>query len=307
MRKPTFRLPIIAALIVTFASFTIAQEATPDAAKQQEEKAKLEAKAAVLLEQIVGESQGLKLPENRIRVSVVAGDLLWDRNPARARGLFADAAAMLSQLMIETDRSERRDWQVVSALRRELVLSAGRHDAELGYQLLRQTQPPAGTDAANRRGGFPEADNLEQNLLAVIAATDPKVAYQKAAEALDKGEYPMSLSRVLSQLQAKDQEAFKKLSEKTLSRLSSDNLLANGQAVPVAMSLLRTGPPVATTAPAATNNANARANNSQVLTESGFHDLLNNAVTAALTATPRTNRCRRQSANSRGTPPGHDG
>ena len=289
MRKPTFRLPIIAALIVTFASFAVAQEATPDAAKQQEEKAKLEAKAAVLLEQIVGESQGLKLPENRIRVSVVAGDLLWDRNPARARGLFADAAAMLSQLMIETDRSERRDWQVVSALRRELVLSAGRHDAELGYQLLRQTQPPVGTDAANRRGGFPEADNLEQNLLAVIAATDPKVAYQKATEALDKGEYPMSLSRVLSQLQAKDQEAFKKLSEKTLSRLSSDNLLANGQAVPVAMSLLRTGPPVATTAPAATNNANARANNSQVLTESGFHDLLNNAVTAALTATPRTN------------------
>jgi hypothetical protein len=29
-------------------------------------------------------------------------------------------------------------------------------------------------------------DNLEQNLLAVIANTDPKVAYQKASEALDK-------------------------------------------------------------------------------------------------------------------------
>ena len=134
-----------------------------------------------------------------------------------------------------------------------------------------------------------EVDNLEQNLLAVIAATDPKLAYQKAVEFLDKGEYPVSLSRVLSQLQAKDEEAFKKLSEKTLSRLSSENLLANGQAVTVAMSLLRPGPQVATTAPGPANNPDARTNNSRVLTESGYHDLLNNAVTAALTATPRTN------------------
>ena len=72
MSKLIARLPLIAAFLVLFASFTAAQEvtpATPDAAKQQEEKAKLEAKAAALLEQIVSEAQGLKLPENRIRVA----------------------------------------------------------------------------------------------------------------------------------------------------------------------------------------------------------------------------------------------
>ena len=66
MSKLTAGLPLIAAFLVTFASFTVAQEATPatpDAAKQQEEKAKLEAKATALLEQIVSESQGLKLPD----------------------------------------------------------------------------------------------------------------------------------------------------------------------------------------------------------------------------------------------------
>ena len=129
----------------------------------------------------------------------------------------------------------------------------------------------------------------------MIAASDPKVAYQKAAESLDKGEYPMSLSRVLSQLQTKDEEAFKKLSEKTLNRLSSENLLTSGQAVNVAMSLLRPGPQGATNSPSPANNAtaanaaNSRANNSRVLTESAIQGLLNNAVTAALTATPRTN------------------
>ena len=294
MSKLTVRLPIIAAFIITFASFSVAQvatPATPDAAKQQEEKAKLEAKATALLEQVVSESQGLKLPENRIRVAVVAGDLLWDRSAARARTFFADAGSLLANTMNEADRSDRRDMGMLNALRRELVLSAARRDAELAYQLLRQTQPPAGTDAGNRRrGDFPEVDNLEQALLAAIAASDPKVAYQKASESLDKGEYPLSLSRVLSQLQAKDEEAFKKLSEKTLNRLSSENLLTSGQAVNVAMSLLRPGPQeAATTSPSPATATNSRGNNSRVLTESAFHDLLNNAVTAALTATPRTN------------------
>ncbi|HEX6186821.1 MAG TPA: hypothetical protein VFZ40_01970 [Pyrinomonadaceae bacterium] len=291
MSKLTARLPLIAVFLVMFASFTAAQEATPDAAKQQEEKAKLEAKAAALLEQIVSESQGLKLPDNRIRVAVVAGDLLWDRSPARARTFFTDAASILANTMAEPEDSERREFGMLNALRRELVLSAARHDAELAYQLLRQTQPPAGMNDGNRRLAnfrFPD-DNLEQALLIVIAASDPKVAYQKAAESLDKGEYPVALSRVLSQLQAKDEEAFKKLSEKTLNRLSSENLLTSGQAVNVAMSLLRPGPQAATTSPSPATAANSRANNSRVLTESAFQGLLNNAVTAALTATPRTN------------------
>jgi hypothetical protein len=291
MSKLTARLPLIVAFLVIFASFTTAQEATPDAAKQQEEKAKLEAKATALLEQVVSDSQGLKLPENRIRVQIVAGDLLWDRSAARARTFFTDAASILANTMAQTDGSERRDFGMLNALRRELVLSAARHDAELAYQLLRQTQPPAGMNAGNRRRvnfQFPD-DNLEQALLTVIAASDPKVAYQKAAESLDKGEYPTSLNRVLSQLQTKDEEAFKKLSEKTLNRLSSENLLTSGQAVNVAMSLLRPGPQAATTSPSPATATNSRANTSRVLTESAFQGLLNNAVTAALTATPRTN------------------
>lgn len=291
MSKLTARLPLIAAFLVMFGAFTAAQEATPDAAKQQEEKAKLEAKAAALLEQIVSESQGLKLPENRIRVAIVAGDLLWDRSAARARTFFTDAASILANTMAQPDDSERRDFGMLNSLRRELVLSAARHDAELAYQLLRQTQPPAGMNAGNRRRAnlqFPD-DNLEQTLLTVIAASDPKVAYQKAVESLDKGEYPTSLNRVLSQLQTKDEEAFKKLSEKTLNRLSSDNLLTSGQAVNVAMSLLRPGPQAATTSPSPATATNSRANTSRVLTESAFQGLLNNAVTAALTATPRTN------------------
>lgn len=297
------RLLTISALLLTLGVVSLAQDATPtapapDAAKQQEEKAKLEGKATVMLEQVIGEAQALKLPENRIRVQIIAGDLLWDRSAARARTLFTDAGAVLSQLILESDSdSDRQDSQMLIRLRQELVLSSARHDAELAYQLLRQTQPPASmTNAGNnrRRGMFDQQDNLEQSLLAVIAASDPKAAYEKAAESLDKGEYPLSLNRVLAQLQSKDPENFKKLSDKTLNRLSSDNLLASPQATSLAMNLLRPGPRAATTTTtniSATNvsSVNPSSVNSQVLTESGYRDLLDRAITAALSATPRTN------------------
>src|SRR6266571_8687090 len=73
---------------------TATAQASPDPQQQQEEKAKLEKKATVLLDQVVSEAQALKLPENRIRVQIAAGDMLWDRSAARARGLLVDAGAI---------------------------------------------------------------------------------------------------------------------------------------------------------------------------------------------------------------------
>jgi hypothetical protein len=258
---------------------------------QQEEKLKLENKAAGLLDQLITEAQGLKLPENRIRVQITAGDMLWDRNAARARGLLSDAGVILSQMMIDTERPDRSELQNLNQLRQELVLTAGRHDAELGYQLLRSTQPP--TNVTNpgitRRPGPDQQANLEQNLLAVIAANDPKVAYQKAAEALDKGEYPAALSSILSQLQAKDPDNFKKLTEKTLSHLGSDDIAATRGAATLATALLMPGPKAATAstvAPANTLTANSRRGASAaVLSETAYHDLMDNAITAALSVT----------------------
>ena len=143
----------------------------------------------------------------------------------------------------------------VNQLRQDLVLTAGRHDAELGYQLLHSTQqqPQTQTTASgpgrgNRQVIFDQGSNLEQALLATVASTDPKFAYQKAVESLDKGEFPTALSRILTQLQTKDAELFKKLSDKTLNRLASDSLLASREATSVAMNLLQPGPVPASTA-----------------------------------------------------------
>ena len=300
LKKTTTSL-FISSLVLACAVLAVAQDATPPSAiaqqtpdpqQQQEEKLKLESKASALLDQVITEAQGLKLPENRIRVQIAAGDMLWDKSAARARGLFADAAAILGQMMLDVDRSDRNDVQTLNQLRQDLVLTAGRHDAELGYQLLRSTQQqtPA-TNVLNGRRVPDQQNNLEQNLLATIAATDPKVAYQKAAESLDKGEYPTSLARVLAQLQTKDQEAFKKLTDKALSRLGSDNIITTREATTLAMSLLMPGPRIASTTstatPADASAANSRTGSAQILSESAYHDLMDNAVTATL-STPLT-------------------
>ena len=294
--------------LLAFATIVVAQDATsvtataqqsPNPQQQQEEKEKLEKKAIALLEQVVTDSQGLRLPANKIRVQIAAGDMLWEKNPARARGLLSDAGAILGQMILEVDRTDRSELQSLNQLRQELVLTAGRHDAELGYQLLRSTQPQAPTTAAAPRSGrqfaFDQTGNaLEQNLLATIAANDPKVAYQKTVESLDKGEFPTALNRVLSQLQTKDADLAKKLTDKTLNRLATDSLLASREATGVAVNLLLPGPRITNTAgvtEAASTNASTAASPSTrpgatpVLNESAYHDLMDKAITAALSVT----------------------
>jgi hypothetical protein len=290
------------ALILASAVFVGAQDATsqsataqptPDAQQQQEEKLKLEAKATVLLDQIVTEAQALKLPENRIRVQIAAAEMLWDRSAARARGLLVEAGAILSQMMVDADRTDRNEIQTLNQLRQDLILTAGRHDSELGYQLLHSTQqqPTTAGNTGGRRFVPDQQSNLEQNLLATIAANDPKVAYQKASESLDKGEYPTALARVLSQLQTKDPDNFKKLSDKALSRLSSDSMMASRDAAMLSMSLLTPGPRPASTSTATAvdaTDANSRTPSGQVLSESAYHDLMDNAITAGLSVTSLT-------------------
>src|SRR5439155_17869253 len=128
-KKITFSL-FVAALTMSSAIVCRAQDATsqtpqssPDAQQQAEEKAKLERKATALLEQVISEAQGLKLPENRIRVEIAAGDMLWEHNPARARDQFTSAGVAISQMNVDLDRTDRDELQTLSQLRADLVLT----------------------------------------------------------------------------------------------------------------------------------------------------------------------------------------
>jgi len=280
--------------------------AQTDEEKQKQQEA-LEKKATVLLEQIVGQLPLLKLPENRIRVQTAAGDLLWKRNEERARSMFSLAADGVAEMMRGTDGNLQRS---AVQLRQEVVLTAAQHDAALAYQLLATTRsltPTSDTGNDLRRRG-PD-NNLEENLLARVAAIDPKLAAEKVEEALGKGQYPNTLAQVLVGLESQDKEAASKLAVKVVSKLQAENMLANVQAQMLALNLLRAGPRPAqnaanatsamNAAPAIANQPSANTMGMPVLVESSFQDLLNTVIDAALRATPRTTNNQRGN-NQRG-------
>ncbi|MEO8435174.1 MAG: hypothetical protein ABI596_09780 [Pyrinomonadaceae bacterium] len=272
-----------------------AQETQAPAQPTEEEKAKekaaTEKKAFTLLDQVVAEASSLKLAENRIRIQISAADLLWDRQEARARALYSQAADGVAELIRTTDTREpnqrpRPDQgRNPSQLRQELVLSVARHDAPMAYQVLASTRsltpPPIDTGMGPQIS--PE-ENLEQLLLARVAAIDPKLALQNAELLLEKGQYPRTLTSVLSQLQRKDKEAAAKLESKLVQRLQSENMLAKIDAGNLAISMLAPGPRVVSTSTDAA--APAPKNTGQVLSESSYQDLMRTVIEAALKATP---------------------
>ena len=290
---------------------TPSQPSTEEADKQ---KAEREKNAYRLLDQVIDEAQSLRLVENRVRIQINAADMLWDQNQGRARGLFAMAAegvAELGRTPTNTNNFRRgmqdgngfvfqggfqapqaaqaRNYQ----LRQELVLTAARHDAALAYQLLAATKPPANVQpqptTADGRGPrtLPFSDdNLEQTLLGRVAALDPKLAAQNAELMMAKGQFPNTLSEVITQLYKQDPDAADKLADKTVKQIQAANILTKTDITGLVQNMLRPGPRPATDASAATAPPANSPSRQPVLGQSAYVDLLSTVVDAALKATP---------------------
>jgi hypothetical protein len=282
-------LLIAFAIVLGFAPRSHAQDpASPQQSADQQDKEKLtpEKKAVLLLDQVVGEAGGLKLPENRIYIQISAGDVLWDRDEPRARVLFGEAATDIAEMIRRNDPNDRRAAnanRTALELRQELLMTVARHSGEFAYQLL-QTMPatPATGPGVRRQDS---QTSLEQSLVAAIAANDPKTALKNAQGWLDKGDYPASLSKVLSQLQTKDAESATKLSDQLVKKLQPEELLAKPDAVRLSLNLLRPGPRAETKS--GDGSQPVAGNSEKLLAESAFRDVMAATITAALRATPQ--------------------
>ncbi|PWT81210.1 MAG: hypothetical protein C5B44_04160 [Acidobacteria bacterium] len=306
--------PLLLGLALSFfqGATARAQEAQPTPPEkdeqQQKDKAETEKRAYALLDQIVGDAQLLRLPENRISLQIDTADLLWDRNQARARNLFTSAADSVAEMMRNVDASDQRrgnnQARTASQLRQQLVLRIAHHDATLAYQVLASTRPSTTPSTDSRNAFRPDAEeNLEQLLMARIASVDPKMALQNADQFLDKGQFPRTLANVLSQLQRTDKEAATKLEDKIVKRLQATNLLTSADGTGLALSLLRSGPRAQDTSATGTDtNPNSVQNNNsgQLLAPGNYVDLLGYVIDAALKATPQSNTNLRASQGNAG-------
>jgi hypothetical protein len=272
-----------------------ATKLTPE---QEKAQAALREKALQLFDQVVADVQTLKLPENRLRIQWEMGDLIWDYDEARARGLFAQSLAGISELIRNLDVNDRRFrelLQVPTQLRQECLTTISRRDPKLAYESFLAMRLPVAPPPANAPPNMPpnqnanpqnSETNLEMSLLAAMAASDPRLALQNAEASLEKGQFPNSLARLLAQLQQKDKDAAARLKEKIFKKLNTSTLLGNQGAATLALSLLRSGPRLSGTQTVVTATGNSNNSNNQALDEASYRELLDLVVATALSTGP---------------------
>lgn len=321
--KNLITLPLILGLFYATAAPALAQEQStqqatqqPTAEEQEKEKAEREKNAFRLLDQVIDEGQSLRLTENRVRVQIVAADMLWDRNQGRARSLFTMAGEGVAELGRNTGQStnSRRPGEAANAdrrvfqMRQELVLAAARHDAQLAYQLLASTKPPVPAQTtpndprSNRPPVFSE-DALEQALLNRISERDPKLAAQNAEQLMEKGQFPRALNEIINQLYKQDPDAAAKLADKTVKRLQAANLLTSDNAISLAQSLVVAGPRVPSSTTTMTTPATSGPTRLAVLDQSLYTELLTTLVDTALKVTPPAQNNQRSATTATPAPP----
>ena len=173
--KVSIRLVLSLIIFAASAASAMAQYLTakPVPAGQEAERPNaIEEQAYPLLDDVIAGALSLKLPQNRSRLQIIAAVLLWKRDQARARSLFAEAAVNVVELEKQPRRGVDFDRQQSAAqLRQELVLTTARHDPALAYELLQRTRPQKTTESDTY---------LEQLLHTQTRATNPDLAPRKA-------------------------------------------------------------------------------------------------------------------------------
>jgi hypothetical protein len=248
-----FWKPLLFSLaLLSLTSSALAQtpddESTLNAQEKQEKaiemKRELERKTLLMLDEVITSAQTLKLPENRALVLSSAADLIWARDEKRARSLFKEALNNLSALGVSFNEKmsdeQRREYALFTQQRKEILLLAARHDADLALELLRSSRlalPNNQPDAASLINN--EDQQLEQSLAIQVVNNDPKRAFQMAEDNLSKG-LSFELLNFLNRLNDKDTELAARFADDIINKLRSENLETNPQAAFVATTLLQT-------------------------------------------------------------------
>jgi hypothetical protein len=228
-------------LLIPLAS---AQSPADQSAAQADEQKKVheerERKAAAIVEEVIKETQSLKLPENRIRIQIALTDVLWPRSEQRARALFKDAVARLGEIAAAVDGEDPEYSNLAhlpSQLRQEMLQVVAKHDARLALDFLRSTRS---SSPQQRPYSQPNVEaQLEMRIAGEVAAKDSKEALRIGEEALKNGIDYESIN-LLYKLQPQDKPAAEKLLGDIMGRLRTEDFTKNPASLYIALTLLRT-------------------------------------------------------------------
>ncbi len=207
---------IVVFFLIFLLAFNIFAQKSDDAAKID--------RATKLLEQILGDAQNLRLPENRALVFARVGSAYWTTNEKLARKLFQDSISdlMIAQTEAENEKSGKQYFQALiygQAPRLDVINLIAARDAELALELLAKTRPARITQALTDLSGeslttarqFADNEIInEQRLIALAAEQDPQRAIKRIRESLKNGATYETLN-LLRKIYAKDAETANQL------------------------------------------------------------------------------------------------
>jgi hypothetical protein len=232
-------LPIsfLCLLLMVLPVFT--QSPKPTAVEESKKLNKeMEAKVLEILDATIKEIPMLRVSENRILMKAAAADLLWLYDETRARALISEALTGLNEVPLDDEEDIENPYRKnrsYSQLQSMLLHILAQRDPKLARRLLRNNKESSDQPVYSHRYDS-SYSNLQ--LASRILESDPKQATEIVEESLEK-RYPYQLESFLIQLRSKDSVAAGKLAEKILSKLRSDNLVDDEEAMTAAMSLLR--------------------------------------------------------------------
>lgn len=210
------------ALILVSNAFGQKPASKPDSAHTSQ----LQARGWDLLSEVATSLGQLRAPENRIALEMQTADLLWSRDPTRARELFADATDEFTQLSPDLPT----ECCAVAELRRNLVSTIAQHDARMALTFLYSTRPAFGSNAY--------ADNeLEFSIASQLATQESALAFQLAQAALKTG-VSYSFPSVYSALRQTDAGDAAMLLRSFLGKLQPESHTRDPNALNVAINLL---------------------------------------------------------------------
>ena len=257
-------------LIIFVVSTSIFAQSSPTESKDEKEKAQIESekKAVALLEQVVGETNLLKFPDNRALVLASAADLMWQRDEKRARQLFRQAADEIAQANnLPKDDSMPGFIGIFqnASPRKQILTTIAKHDAELALELLYVTRPPnvalalasysqqpatvagqktqktAASMMEDSQNKFLSEDELrlEQSFSAQAADKDPTKAAKLLRESIAKNGVTNSVFQILSKINAKDNKLAVELTAEVGKKLLDSDFAKKDNERSVAISFLQ--------------------------------------------------------------------
>jgi hypothetical protein len=263
------------------------------AANEQEIKASknqefVKAKGVALLGEMEGLIAEIKSPLTRIRAQLQAAQLIWSSDEKRASKYFADATMEYKEYLASLDASDdkyQQQFQYVTELRYQIIQILAERDPDAALNFLYSSKPPANPNESRRYGSTQEG-LFELAIANRIASTDPNKALQIARQSL-KTSYSTNLVSTVAVLRLKNAELASQFAGEIASKLLNEKLLTRPEAASVAINLLRyAGRGTLRMGAPSVLSPDGDAQRVPILTDAQYRDLLQKAITEALSYSP---------------------